>query len=197
MSQPGTYQQYLNGTPLEERSYSVTSKILIMMLFSSMGFFGSSCSAAITKQFGALTMSITSTARKATTLFLSFFLFNNVCTLEHMAGIVVFITALTTKSLRRRHHSNKTGRSKKTDQNRRGSRRTRAYSSKTSNNSGSANAGLYSEVPMAEISGSNDNNKSSSNMLRHRAHSNESMEHVVHNGHSGGSMQGVGVVHVV
>ena len=197
MSQPGTYQQYLNGTPLEERNYSVTSKILIMVLFSSMGFFGSSCSAAITKQFGALTMSITSTARKATTLFLSFFLFNNVCTLEHIAGVAIFITALTTKSLRRRHHSNKTGRGKKTDQHRRGSRQTRRYRSKTSNNSGSINAALYSEVPVAEISGSNDNNKSNSNMLRHRAHSNESMEQMVHNGHSGGGKQSVGVVHVV
>ena len=67
-----------------------------------MGFFGSSCSAAITKNFGALTMSITSTARKATTLFLSFMLFDNTCTLEHVAGIVVFISALTAKSLRRK-----------------------------------------------------------------------------------------------
>jgi hypothetical protein len=66
-----------------------------------MGFFGSSCSAAITKNFGALTMSITSTARKATTLFLSFFLFNNVCTLEHIVGVIIFISALTAKSLRR------------------------------------------------------------------------------------------------
>lgn len=68
-----------------------------------MGFFGSSCSAAITKNFGALTMSITSTARKATTLFLSFMLFDNECTLEHVAGIAVFISALTAKSLRRKN----------------------------------------------------------------------------------------------
>ena len=68
-----------------------------------MGFFGSSCSAAITKNFGALTMSITSTARKATTLFLSFMFFDNNCTLEHLAGIVVFISALTAKSLRRKN----------------------------------------------------------------------------------------------
>lgn len=99
MSQPGTYDQL--SLPLEERQWSVMSKITIMALFSSMGFFGSSCSAAITKNFGALTMSITSTARKATTLFLSFFLFNNVCTPEHLAGIFLFISALTTKSLRR------------------------------------------------------------------------------------------------
>lgn len=77
--------------------------IISSQLFSSMGFFGSSCSAAITKNFGALTMSITSTARKATTLFLSFMLFDNTCTLEHVAGIVVFISALTAKSLRRKN----------------------------------------------------------------------------------------------
>ena len=75
-----------------------------------MGFFGSSCSAAITKNFGALSMSITSTARKATTLFLSFFLFDNQCTFEHITGIVVFISALTAKSLKRsgRRRSNAT-----------------------------------------------------------------------------------------
>jgi UAA transporter family len=107
MLQPGTYQQFLDNAPMEERTWSVSSKFLVMILFSSMGFFGSSCSAAITKNFGALTMSITSTARKATTLFLSFFLFNNVCTTEHVAGIGLFIAALTAKSLRRRHHTNK------------------------------------------------------------------------------------------
>jgi UAA transporter family len=107
MLQPGTYQQFLDNAPMEERTWSVAGKFLVMILFSSMGFFGSSCSAAITKNFGALTMSITSTARKATTLFLSFFLFNNVCTTEHVAGITVFIAALTAKSLRRRHHTNK------------------------------------------------------------------------------------------
>jgi adenosine 3'-phospho 5'-phosphosulfate transporter B3 len=101
MSQPGKYAEIEEHMPLEERTWSVLSKIAVMVVFSSMGFFGSSCSACITKNFGALTMSITSTARKATTLFLSFFLFKNVCTSEHLVGIFVFITALTTKSLRR------------------------------------------------------------------------------------------------
>lgn len=105
MMQPGTYEQYLTNAPMEERVWGVGSKIAVMSLFTTMGFFGSSCSAAITKNFGALTMSITSTARKATTLFLSFFLFNNVCTFEHVLGIIVFITALTTKSMRRRGKS--------------------------------------------------------------------------------------------
>jgi solute carrier family 35 (adenosine 3'-phospho 5'-phosphosulfate transporter), member B3 len=113
MFQPGTYQQFLDNAPMEERTWSVPGKIIIMVLFSSMGFFGSSCSAAITKNFGALTMSITSTARKATTLFLSFFLFHNVCTMEHVVGIAMFITALTAKSLRRRHHTNEKIKKKK------------------------------------------------------------------------------------
>ena len=94
---PGTYDEINNG---EEPTWSVAGKIFVVVLFSTMGFFGSSCSAAITKHFGALTMSITSTARKATTLFLSFAFFNNVCTLEHIGGIVLFITALIMKSLR-------------------------------------------------------------------------------------------------
>lgn len=129
MMQPGTYQQYLDGTPLDERTWSVSSKFCIMILFSTMGFFGSSTSAAITKNFGALTMSITSTARKATTLFLSFFLFNNVCTAEHVAGMVVFIAALTTKSLRRRNQTKNYNKKTKKPHQRRVKRK---QSSKTS-----------------------------------------------------------------
>ncbi|KAL3941424.1 MAG: hypothetical protein SGBAC_004223 [Bacillariaceae sp.] len=102
MMHPGTYEEQQNNVPLDERSYSPTSKMMTMILFSSMGFFGSSCSAAITKNFGALAMSITSTARKATTLFLSFLLFDNKCTFEHLVGIFIFISALTAKSMRRK-----------------------------------------------------------------------------------------------
>ena len=103
MVQPGTYAEQQSNVPLEERNWSPMGKFGCMVLFSSMGFFGSSCSAAITKNFGALTMSITSTVRKATTLFLSFMLFDNQCTFEHIAGIVIFMGALTVKSLRRKN----------------------------------------------------------------------------------------------
>lgn len=99
LSQPGTYNQL--SLPLEERTWPVPTKIAVIVLFSTMGFFGSSCSAAITKNFGALTMSITSTARKATTLFLSFAFFDNECTMEHISGVVLFISALVFKSLNR------------------------------------------------------------------------------------------------
>ena len=105
--QPGTYEQVQNNIPLEERTYSSSSKIILIVLFSSMGFFGSSCAAAITKNFGALAMSITSTARKATTLFLSFLLFDNKCTVQHIVGIFVFISALTAKSVRRKNKRRK------------------------------------------------------------------------------------------
>jgi hypothetical protein len=105
MLQPGTYEEQLQNIPLEERTWSAGGKIATMILFSSMGFFGSSCAAAITKQFGALSMSITSTARKATTLFLSFVLFDNECTYQHILGIIIFIASLTAKSLRRKNKS--------------------------------------------------------------------------------------------
>ena len=105
MLQPGTYDEQLRDVPLEERTWSAGGKMAAMVLFSSMGFFGSSCAAAITKQFGALAMSITSTARKATTLFLSFLLFDNACTYQHILGIVIFISSLTAKSLRRKNKS--------------------------------------------------------------------------------------------
>jgi solute carrier family 35 (adenosine 3'-phospho 5'-phosphosulfate transporter), member B3 len=112
MMVPGTVDEM--KLPADQpRTWSVPAKIAVMALFSAMGFFGSSCSAAITKNFGALSMSITSTARKATTLFLSFFLFHNVCTWEHVMGVIVFITALTAKSLRRGKHSSKSQSSRK------------------------------------------------------------------------------------
>ena len=99
--QPGNFDEVEQGVTAEETMWTASRKIGVIVLFSCMGFFGGSCSAAITKNFGALTMSITSTARKAMTLFLSFFLFNNICTMQHILGVVIFITALTAKSLRR------------------------------------------------------------------------------------------------
>ena len=74
-------------------------KILALLFFSTAGLFGSSCAGAITKHSGALAFSITSTARKAITLFLSFALFHNTCTLEHIAGMIIFLSALVLKSI--------------------------------------------------------------------------------------------------
>jgi len=153
MRTPGTYEEMTNGTNLSLREWSVVGKISVLLLFSSMGFFGSSCSAAITKNFGALTMSITSTARKATTLFLSFFLFRNVCTFEHVCGIVLFISALTTKSVRR----GRDGKGKRKQKGKRGRRATATKSlspyrrpkPKSSNNLD------YQRIPPAEDSSAN------------------------------------------
>ena len=99
----GTYNEIESGSL--DPTWSISWKILTLVLLSTSGFLSSSCSALITKSFGALTSSITSTARKAATIFLSFALFpNNKCTLEHLFGIFFFITSLVTKSLR---HSRK------------------------------------------------------------------------------------------
>lgn len=105
--EPGTYEEQQNNVPLDQRSWSSGGKIMVMILFSSMGFFGSSCAAAITKNFGALAMSITSVSRKATTLFLSFLLFDNECTFQHIIGIIIFISSLVAKSLRRKNKRRK------------------------------------------------------------------------------------------
>ena len=98
LTRPGTLKESEEGL---EPTWSIFGKVFTISLLSLSGFLGSSCSAAITKTFGALTSSITSTARKAATIFLSFALFpNNKCTLEHVGGIFFFITSLVAKSLR-------------------------------------------------------------------------------------------------
>lgn len=74
-------------------------KAIVMILFTLTGLCGSSCNGAITKKFGALSMSITSTSRKACTLFISFISFpSNKCTPEHLTGMTIFISALIMKS---------------------------------------------------------------------------------------------------
>lgn len=99
VSKPGTLEEIEKG---QVPTYQPITKLFILITFASTGFFGSSCAAAITKEFGALTMSITSTARKATTLFFSFAFFPNECTWEHICGIVIFISSLIVKSLKKK-----------------------------------------------------------------------------------------------
>lgn len=112
LSVNGTLEELEKGL---DPTWTVGGKMTVMLLFSTLGFFGSSCSAAITKNFGALTMSITSTARKATTVFLSFALFPNTCTPGHVVGIVIFIISLFVKSLRAGRRSDKRTHRKKQD----------------------------------------------------------------------------------
>ena len=81
-------------------TWTIGKKIAVLVVFTMMGLCGSSCAGAITKKFGALSMSITSTTRKAFTLFISFVAFDgNRCTGEHLVGMVVFMGALFMKSL--------------------------------------------------------------------------------------------------
>ena len=88
----------------EHPIYTRNVKLLVLFLFTFTGLFGSSCAGAITKQFGALRMSVTSTTRKACTLFLSLAApgFHNKCTFEHVLGMIIFISALFVKSFRQR-----------------------------------------------------------------------------------------------
>lgn len=99
--QPGTVSEIESGDTPEGGDYTWTiwRKCLVLFFFSFTGLLGSSCAGAITKRFGALSMSITSTTRKAMTLFLSFISFHNTCTLEHVAGMVIFLGALLMKSI--------------------------------------------------------------------------------------------------
>ena len=112
----GTYHEIEAGLV---PTWSIPWKIITLVLLSTSGFLSSSCSALITKSFGALTSSITSTARKAATIFLSFALFpNNKCTLEHLFGIFFFITSLVTKSLRHGKRKNSSSSSSSKDSHR-------------------------------------------------------------------------------
>ncbi len=78
-------------------SWSIRDKRLVLFMFSTLGIFGGSCACAITKRFGALAMSITTTTRKAATIFLSFALFPNACTPEHITGVLIFVFGLLLK----------------------------------------------------------------------------------------------------
>lgn len=69
--------------------------VYAVMLFAGAGFLGVSCVAALTKRFGALVSAITTTARKATTLLLSFVLFpDKPVSGQHYFGASLFIAGL-------------------------------------------------------------------------------------------------------
>ena len=97
----GTYDEYIsNGKGEGQYTWSASDKTIAVFLFSTLGIFGGSCAAAITKRFGALTMSITTTTRKAATIFLSFAMFPNACSPEHIIGVFVFVSGLFMKGLK-------------------------------------------------------------------------------------------------
>jgi len=78
-------------------AYSVRMKVGLVFLYVTTGYLGTSLAGAITKHFGALSMSMTSTARKACTLFLSFMIFAKPCTMWHVTGMGLFVGALVLK----------------------------------------------------------------------------------------------------
>ncbi len=65
-----------------------------VMLYCGAGFLGGSCAVALTKRFGALHSAITTTARKAVTLMLSFVYFKKALTPQHVIGATVFMIGL-------------------------------------------------------------------------------------------------------
>ena len=101
----GTYSEFLRhkSAPEEVISYSFSciQKTIILIFFSAFGIFGGSCASAITKRFSALTMSITTTTRKAASLLVSFLVFGNTCTMEHILGITFFSTGLLAKGMKK------------------------------------------------------------------------------------------------
>ena len=70
-----------------------------VMVFCGAGFMGGSCAAALTKRFGALHSAITTTARKAVTLLLSFVIFQKAISVQHGVGASIFMFGLVVSSL--------------------------------------------------------------------------------------------------
>lgn len=98
---PGTLLEIESGiyshTP---PTWTVVRKLLAFLLFSMTGLLGGSCLGAITRRFGALAMTLTSTTRTAATMFISFAVFaHNTCTYEHVVGIVLYILSLLLQGL--------------------------------------------------------------------------------------------------
>ncbi|KAI2509550.1 3'-phosphoadenosine 5'-phosphosulfate transmembrane transporter [Fragilaria crotonensis] len=99
---PGTVTEIESQGEIVNPTWTITRKAMALFLFGTTGIMGASCLGAITKRFGALSMALTSTGRKATTLFLSLAVFNNDCTLEHVVGVCLFMTGLMMKTLSKR-----------------------------------------------------------------------------------------------
>lgn len=78
---------------------SPTSTSCLLIFYCTCGYLGVTCVAALTKKFGALASTITTTARKALTLFLSFFLFPKPATPMHVLGGLLFVCGLSVKTV--------------------------------------------------------------------------------------------------
>mmetsp|Transcript_42270 Transcript_42270/g.112871 ORF Transcript_42270/g.112871 Transcript_42270/m.112871 type:complete len:135 (+) Transcript_42270:117-521(+) len=74
---------------------------IVIFIYAACGFCGVSCVAALTKRFGALTAALTTTARKAITILLSFLIFPKPFVFGHACGAVLFISGLLARSRQR------------------------------------------------------------------------------------------------
>jgi hypothetical protein len=106
---PGTVTEIESGDLIGDTTWTASRKAVVLILLGTSGIMGASCLGAITKRFGALSMALTSTARKATTLFLSFAIFENNCTSEHVAGVSLFMFGLLMKTFNKRSSSQTAG----------------------------------------------------------------------------------------
>merc|ERR1711871_1240094 len=90
--------------------------MVIIFVFAACGFCGVSSVAALTKRFGALAAAITTTARKALTLVLSFAFFPKPFLPGHFFGIILFVGGLVLKSkVQSKHHQGSTSPSQISD----------------------------------------------------------------------------------
>jgi len=99
LSSDGTWDEITSGLP-NPNPWTRSQKLVIISIFSTAGLLGSSCAAALTKHFGALIMSISSTVRKALTLFLSLLIFKHKLTVMHVLGIAIFLSAMIMQTFR-------------------------------------------------------------------------------------------------
>merc|ERR1712196_167871 len=69
---------------------------LALLMFCTLGYLGAHCSTALTQHFGALMNGITNTARKATSVAISFANFpdEHPITLQHVLGSIIFFSGL-------------------------------------------------------------------------------------------------------
>ena len=81
-----------------EAASGMAHALFIVFIFSATGFAGVSAVAALTKRFGALVAALTTTARKAVTIALSFLLFPKPFCAQHVAGAAVFLCAVVLKA---------------------------------------------------------------------------------------------------
>ena len=85
----------------------VESPWFALLMFCTLGYLGAHCSTAITQHFGSLLNGVTNTARKATSLSLSYFMFpdEHALTMQHIIGSFIFFIGLVVRAFGNGHSS--------------------------------------------------------------------------------------------